>query len=128
MLDTSRHFIPVSQIKHQIDAMFYNKMSILHWHISDDDSFPMTIVSEPEFSQAGKLGGSYSPSEIKSVINYAKIRGVRVVPEINTPAHTQSWGRAPKYNGAVVNCSNMWTGQLDPTLPITYTLLNNVMK
>lgn len=35
MIDSSRHFLTVDAIKHQIDALMYNKMSILHWHITD---------------------------------------------------------------------------------------------
>lgn len=35
MIDTSRHFLSVSAIKHAIDGLLYNKMSILHWHLID---------------------------------------------------------------------------------------------
>jgi hexosaminidase len=35
MIDTSRHFLPIQDIKHTIDALMYNKLSILHWHITD---------------------------------------------------------------------------------------------
>lgn len=60
MIDTSRHFLPTSAIKHTIDALMYNKMSILHWHIIDEDSFPMVVAARPELSQFGKFGGTYS--------------------------------------------------------------------
>jgi len=79
MIDTSRHFMPIDAIKHQIDALMYNKMSILHWHIIDEDSFPMVVDSRPELSNYGKFSGTYSKTEIKSIINYAKVRGVRVI-------------------------------------------------
>jgi hexosaminidase len=80
MIDTSRHFLPTEEIKHQIDALMYNKMSVLHWHVSDDASFPMVVKSVPELEQYGKLSGSYSQAEVKSIINYGRMRGVRVVP------------------------------------------------
>lgn len=35
MIDSSRHFLSTSAIKHTIDALMYNKMSVLHWHITD---------------------------------------------------------------------------------------------
>lgn len=88
MLDSSRHFMSVDSIKHQIDALMYSKMNVLHWHIIDEDSFPMDVETRPELSQYGKLSGTYSKAEIKSIINYAKVRGVRVVVEIDSPAHT----------------------------------------
>ena len=74
--------------------MMYSKLNVLHWHIVDEDSFNMYVPEAPELSDSGKIGGVYSPTDIKTVIAYAKIRGIRVVPEIDTPAHTESWRRS----------------------------------
>jgi hexosaminidase len=60
MIDSSRHFLPVDAIKHTIDGLMYNKMSVLHWHITDEDSFPMVVASRPELSEYGKFSGTYS--------------------------------------------------------------------
>ena len=36
MMDYSRHFYPVSFIKHTMDAMAASKLNVLHMHITDD--------------------------------------------------------------------------------------------
>ena len=35
MIDTARHFLPMRLLYETIDAMMYNKLSVLHWHIVD---------------------------------------------------------------------------------------------
>ena len=39
MLDTARHFVPVSIIKTHLEAMSASKINVLHWHLSDMQSF-----------------------------------------------------------------------------------------
>jgi len=69
-------------------------MNVLHWHIVDEDAFPLEVPARPELSEYGKLSGTYTPSEVTEIVNYAQLRGIRVVPEIDTPAHSESWGRS----------------------------------
>jgi hexosaminidase len=60
MIDTSRHFLPVDTIKRGIDSMLYSKLNVLHWHIVDEDSFPLFVPTVPELSASGSVGGVYS--------------------------------------------------------------------
>lgn len=59
MIDSSRHFLPTKLIFETLDAMMYNKMNVLHWHIVDEDSFPLILDSHPEIAKYA----SYSPDE-----------------------------------------------------------------
>lgn len=36
MIDTARHFLPLPTILEMLDAMSYSKLSVLHWHLVDD--------------------------------------------------------------------------------------------
>lgn len=88
MIDSSRHFMKVELIHRALDAMLHAKLNVLHWHITDQESFPLFIPNLPEISESGSLNGVYSESDVKGIIAYARQRGIRVIPEIDTPAHS----------------------------------------
>lgn len=51
MLDTARHYFPISTIKRQIDAMGHSKLNVFHWHVTDSHSFPLDLPSAPKMSK-----------------------------------------------------------------------------
>lgn len=52
MLDTSRHFLPVSFIASFLDAMSYSKLNVLHLHLTDSQSFPIESTTFPKLTDA----------------------------------------------------------------------------
>lgn len=51
VLDTSRNFIPMDDIKKMIDAMGTVKMNVFHWHATDSHSFPLESTRVPQFTR-----------------------------------------------------------------------------
>ncbi|CDH49056.1 beta-hexosaminidase 1 [Lichtheimia corymbifera JMRC:FSU:9682] len=145
MLDTARNYFPVKDILRTIDGMAYNKMNVFHWHITDSQSFPLRLESIPELAEHGAyvLGQRrlvYSKKDVERVIDYARARGVRVIPEIDMPAHTASWAESHK---EITTCAGRFfldpdnkgqyaaqptTGQLNPILEETYHLVGKAIS
>ncbi|KAJ6554910.1 beta-hexosaminidase [Mycena vulgaris] len=90
MLDTSRNFFPVSDVKRTLDAMSWVKINTFHWHIVDSQSFPLFLPDFPELAQKGAYSTSeiYTPADVQDIVSYAAARGIDVLMEIDSPGHT----------------------------------------
>lgn len=144
LLDTSRNYYGVDDILRTIGTMSANKLNVFHWHITDSHSFPLLLPSEPNLAAKGSYGLSmqYSPADVTRIVQFGLDHGVRVIPEIDTPAHTGSWAGA---HPDIVTCAGMFwwpagsewsdrlasepgTGQLNPLHPKTYQVVQNVIR
>src|SRR5580765_2233024 len=91
LIDVSRHFIPIDVLKRNLDGMAAVKLNVLHWHLSDDQGFRAESKVFPKLTGMGSEGHYYTQAEIRDLISYAHDRGIRVVPEFDTPGHSRSW-------------------------------------
>ncbi|XP_063700127.1 beta-hexosaminidase subunit beta-like [Culicoides brevitarsis] len=131
LVDTSRHFINVDVLLKILDGMAYNKLNVFHWHIVDDHSFPYESRRFPELSAQGAFTRRmvYSVNDIENVIEYARIRGIRVLAEFDTPGHTRSWGVS--HPELLTECEGQYKGKLGPMNPINeevYVFLQELFK
>ena len=113
MLDVSRHFFTVAEVKAYLDQMSNYKFNVFHWHLTDDNGWRIEIKSLPKLTEVGAwrverygkfgqgreepkqgeptpYGGFYTQEEIKEIILYAQDRNIRIVPEIDVPGHSMA--------------------------------------
>jgi hexosaminidase len=82
LVDTGRHFYPVAFLKHIIEGMAMEKLSVLHWHITEILSFPLVVESVPELADVSAFSTAerYSHANVADVVAHARNFGVRVIP------------------------------------------------
>ena len=113
MLDVARHFQTKEFIMKQIDVFASYKINKFHWHLTDDQGWRIEIKKYPNLTKKGAwraerpgiswwkrelatveepktVGGFYTQADIKEVIEYARIRNVEVIPEIDVPGHSKA--------------------------------------
>jgi hexosaminidase len=91
MIDSARHYLSPSTILKHLDAMSYSKFNVLHWHMTDDQSFPFESFVFPQLSEKGAYDKEhvYSQEVVQEVIEYARQRGIRVIVEFDTPVSSR---------------------------------------
>lgn len=142
MLDTSRHYFSVETIKRILTGMSHVKLNHFHWHITDSQSFPFVSKQYPELA----IYGAYSPKEVythedvKNIVDFATIRGIKIHTELDVPAHSGNgwqWGSL-KGLGDLSLCVNQqpWMsycgepscGQMNPKNNNTYNILESLYE
>jgi len=81
LIDVGRHFIPLDELKRNLDGMAAVKMNVLHWHLYDNEGFRVESKRFPRLQQAGSDGLYYTQADIRDFVAYAHDRGICVVPE-----------------------------------------------
>ena len=109
MLDVSRHFYTIGEVKELLDVMALYKMNKFHWHLTDDQGWRIEIKKYPKLTEVGAFrdsseinhfhsnvfdgkphGGFYTQDDIKEVVDYAAKRHIMIVPEIEMPGHASA--------------------------------------
>ena len=141
MLDVSRHFLSVDDVKRYVDLMSLYKLNRLHLHLADDQGWRIEIRSWPELAKrggraqvGGGAGGFYTQEQYADLVKYAAERFVTIVPEIDMPGHTN----AALASYAELNCDGVarepYTGTevgfsaLCVDKAITYTFIDDVVR
>lgn len=110
MLDVARTWVEVPMLKRFINLLSYHNINKLHLHLADDDGWRIQIKSHPELAEVGgfrggdspvapvygkwseKYGGYYTQDEMRSLIEYAALRNIEIIPEIDLPGHSRCIG------------------------------------
>jgi hexosaminidase len=141
MLDVSRHFFTVDQVKRYIDQMAQYKVNVFHMHLADDQGWRIEIKSWPRLTTIGGStqvgggpGGFYTQDQFRDIVAYAASRHITIIPEIDMPGHTNAAlasyaelncdGIAPPlYTGTDVGFSSLCVNK-----EITYRFLDDVLR
>lgn len=133
MIDSGRHFIPLQVIERNLDAMEAVKLNVFHWHLSEDQGFRVESKLFPLLQEKGSNGLFYTQKQIGEVVQYARDRGIRVIPEFDMPCHTTSWfvGYPQLASGAgPYKIEEKWgvmDPAMDPTRETTYEFLDRFL-
>lgn len=106
MLDVCRTWMEIDEVKRFVDNLAHHKINKLHLHLSDDEAWRIEIKSHPELAEVGgfrggdspvaprygrwdeRYGGYYTQEQMRDLVEYAAVRNIEIIPEIDLPGHS----------------------------------------
>lgn len=96
MLDCSRHFWTVDELKESIEQLSFFKLNVLHLHLTDNQGWRLALDKYPDLAKKGSYyrnfpdlsGKYYTKEQLKELVEYAAVRGVEIIPEVDLPGHS----------------------------------------
>ena len=134
MIDCGRHFEPIDVLERNIDAMAAVKLNVFHWHLTEDQGFRIESKIFPRLTVVGSDGQFYTQDEARALVQYARDRGIRVVPEFEMPGHSTAWLVAyPELNSGseptgIRREFGVSKYALDPTREETYDFIEKFLR
>ncbi|MBW4030196.1 MAG: beta-N-acetylhexosaminidase [Acidobacteria bacterium] len=108
-LDVARHFFDVAAVRRLIDLLAAHRLNHLHLHLNDDQGWRVEVPAWPGLTTVGAWrsgspvghehddvrddvahGGFYNAADVAELVEHARRRHVRLIPEIDLPGHAQS--------------------------------------
>ncbi len=131
MLDVSRHFFTIEEVKRMIDIMATYKMNRFHWHLTDDQGWRAEIKAYPKLTTVGATADNcrvtdmtygtywtnaeygpyfYTQDEMHEMLEYCKERHIEIIPEVDMPGHfVAAMASYPEYSCTPNNPPTVWT-------------------
>ncbi len=152
MLDCARHFQDKQTILKTLDLMALYKFNHFHWHLTDDEGWRIEILAFPALTERGawrgegeilepqfgtgyrRYGGFYTQDDIREIVEYATLRHITVIPEIDIPGHSRAAIKSlpellvePEDESSYCSAQLYNDNVLNPALPGTYHFLDTVI-
>lgn len=111
--DEARHFFGKETVKDYLGLLGRLRFNVFHWHLTDDQGWRLDVPGFPELVKYGAVRSStplpddgndksvgdgrkygpffYTPEDVKEIVAFASVRGIRVVPEIEIPGHMRAF-------------------------------------
>jgi len=96
MEDVARQLVTIEELKKAVILCRFYKVRYLHLHLNDNHAWTFPSEAFPKLGSANSGAHSgpsprvYDISELKSLVHFADVRGVTIIPELEGPGHSNA--------------------------------------
>lgn len=97
MHDVGRTFIPLDELKREIDLLSRFKINLFHWHLTENQAWRLESRLYPQLNDSAAMtrqpGRYYTLDEARELARFCRSRHVLLLPEIDMPGHSAAFER-----------------------------------
>lgn len=97
MHDTGRSFIPLDELKKEIDLLSRFKINTFHWHLTENQAWRLESRRYPQLNAPENMerdkGRFYTLKEAAELVDYCRRHYMTLIPEIDMPGHSAAFER-----------------------------------
>ncbi len=120
MIDLARQWHPFEFLKQAVLLCRWYKINFLHLHLTDNESFTFPSTAYPQLATPGR---HYTLEQLRELEQFARDRGVTLLPEMDVPGHSRALNEALPQ----VNCDPPGVHDLCPGREETYRVLETLI-
>ena len=102
MHDVGRSYLPLDELKREIEILSRYKINVFHWHLTENQAWRMESKIYPMLNDSVNMlrmhGKYYTIAEAKELITFCKDHNVLLIPEIDMPGHSAAFVRAMRHD------------------------------
>ncbi len=102
MHDVGRGYLPLEELKREIDALAAFKINVFHWHLTENQAWRLESKIFPMLNDSANMtrlpGKYYTLEEAKELVAFCKARHVLLIPEIDMPGHSEAFVRTFRHD------------------------------
>jgi hexosaminidase len=88
LIDLARRWHSINTLKKLVDMSAFYKLNYMQLHLTDDQSFTFPSKAYPKLATKDR---HYTKEELVDLVNYAQLRGITLIPEIDIPGHSRKF-------------------------------------
>ena len=88
LIDLARRWHSINTLKKLVDMSAFYKLNYMQLHLTDDQSFTFPSKAYPKLATKDR---HYTKEELVDLVNYADLRGITLIPEIDIPGHSRKF-------------------------------------
>ena len=128
LIDLGRRLCPLPFVRSIVDAMSFAKLNVLHLHLNDMGRFAFESKVHPELN-VGCLGDGtcWTQAQVKALVVHARLRGVRLVPELEMSQHSKALLPLARTRGLAFCNTSFPTMLYDDPAGVTFGVIKNLL-